>query len=209
MRMASSPKNPAASPPPEAINEFVGKRVKKLRAQRSWSLDDFAAASGVSRSMLSEIERERANPTLTVAARIARAFGLTLQELLNGAEHAPARIQVIRGDDPAQIFRSDKQCEIRTLSPLSLEKDFEFYQLTLRPGGALRSQPHFEGTREFLTVEKGAVHVESSGDGMDLAAGDSATYAADTAHAILNTGKSAAVVYLVVIYTQPRSPAAR
>ena len=47
----------------EAINENLGRRVKKLRAERGWSLEELATASGVSRSMLSEIERENANWT--------------------------------------------------------------------------------------------------------------------------------------------------
>ena len=194
--MAKAPRPPA----PEAINEFVGRRVKKLRAARGWSLEELAAASGVSRSMLSEIERERANPTLTVAARIARAFELTLQDLLGGAESPVASIRVIRAGDPAQVFRADRECEIRTLSPLQLEKDVEFYELALRPGGGLRSQPHFEGTREFLTVVEGRVRVESDSSRDDLTTGDSATYPADVAHAIVNTGSGQARVFLVVIY---------
>lgn len=189
---------PEASP--EAINENLGKRVKKLRGDRGWSLEELATASGVSRSMLSEIEREKANPTLTVTFRIARAFGLTLQELIESAETSASKIQVIRASDRAQVYRSDKQCEIRTLSPLNLEKDVEFYQLSLRPGGALRSQPHFEGTREFLTVEEGSVRIESDQDTDELTKGDSGTYRADVPHAIVNTGKADALVFLVVIY---------
>lgn len=185
---------------PEAINENLGRRVKKLRTDRGWSLEELATASGVSRSMLSEVEREKANPTLTVTFRIARAFGLTLQELIESAETSASKIQVIRASDRAQVYRSDKQCEIRTLSPLNLEKDVEFYELTLRPGGALRSQPHFEGTREFLTVEEGSVRIESGTDTDELGKGDSGTYRADVPHAILNTGKAAALVFLVVIY---------
>lgn len=185
---------------PEAINENLGKRVKKLRADRGWSLEELATASGVSRSMLSEIEREKANPTLTVTFRIARAFGLTLQELIESAESSASKIQVIRANDRAQVYRSDKQCEIRTLSPLNLEKDVEFYEVRLRPGGALRSQPHFEGTREFLTVEEGTVRIESDQDAEDLAKGDSGTYRVDVPHAIVNTGKDEALVFLVVIY---------
>ena len=189
---------PEASP--EALNENLGKRVKKLRADRGWSLEELATASGVSRSMLSEIEREKANPTLTVTFRIARAFGLTLQELIESAEASASKIQVIRASDRAQVFRSDKQHEIRTLSPLNLEKDVEFYEVRLRPGGALRSQPHFEGTREFLTVEEGSVRIESDQDTDELTKGDSGTYRADVAHAIVNTGKAEALVFLVVIY---------
>lgn len=185
---------------PEAIGEFVGRRVKKLRNDRGWSLEELAKASGVSRSMLSEIERERANPTLTVTFRIARAFGMTLQDLIGDVEESPPKIQVIRSRDRAQVFRSDKQCEIRTLSPLNLEKDVEFYEVTLRQGGALRSQPHFEGTREFLTVEEGVVKLESDGVSEELGKGDSATYPADVPHAIVNAGSADALVFLVVIY---------
>lgn len=192
------PRIPETSP--EAINENLGRRVKKLRTDRGWSLEELATASGVSRSMLSEIEREKANPTLTVTFRIARAFGLTLQELIESAETSASKIQVIRASDRAQVYRSDKQCEIRTLSPLNLEKDVEFYELTLRPGGALRSQPHFEGTREFLTVEEGGVRIESGTDTDELAKGDSGTYRADVPHAIINTGRAEALVFLVVIY---------
>ncbi|MBK8090764.1 MAG: helix-turn-helix transcriptional regulator [Verrucomicrobiaceae bacterium] len=198
--MPSKRKSTPPAPNPEAINENLGKRVKKLRADRGWSLEELATASGVSRSMLSEIEREKANPTLTVTFRIARAFGLTLQELIESAESSASRIQVIRATDRAQVFRSDKQCEIRTLSPLNLEKDVEFYELTLNPGGALRSQPHFEGTREFLTVEEGSVRIESDQDNDELTKGDSGTYRADVPHAIINTGKGTALVFLVVIY---------
>lgn len=185
---------------PEAINENLGKRVKKLRGDLGWSLEELANASGVSRSMLSEIEREKANPTLTVTFRIARAFGLSLQELIESAEASASKIQVIRASDRAQVYRSDKHHEIRTLSPLNLEKDVEFYEVSLKPGGALRSQPHFEGTREFLTVEDGAVRIESGTDVEDLTKGDSGTYRADVPHAIVNTGKGEALVFLVVIY---------
>jgi len=189
---------PEASP--EAINENLGRRVRKLRADRGWSLEELATASGVSRSMLSEIEREKANPTLTVTFRIARAFGMTLQELIESAETSASKIQVIRANDRNQVYRSDKQCEIRTLSPLNLEKDVEFYELSLKQGGALRSQPHFEGTREFLTVEEGSVRIESDQDTDELTKGDSGTYRADVPHAIVNTGKGDALVFLVVIY---------
>jgi transcriptional regulator with XRE-family HTH domain len=198
--MSNKRKTRIPEPSPEAINENLGRRVKKLRSDRGWSLEELATASGVSRSMLSEIEREKANPTLTVTFRIARAFGMTLQELIESAEPSASKIQVIRAVDRGQVFRSDKQCEIRTLSPLNLEKDVEFYEVTLRPGGALRSQPHFEGTREFLTVEEGSVRIESDQDAEELTKGDSGTYRADIAHAIINTGKGNALVFLVVIY---------
>jgi transcriptional regulator with XRE-family HTH domain len=186
-------------PRPESINEHLGRRVKKLRTDRGWSLDNLAQASGVSRSMLSEIEREKANPTLAVTFRISSAFAMTIAELIESSEKQAA-IQVTRASDRGQVYRSDKNCQIRTLSPLNLEKDVEFYEVTMRPGGELRSTPHYEGTREFLTVESGNVRVESAGDSVELTRGDSATYRADVPHAIVNTGEGEAVLFLVDIY---------
>ena len=174
-------------------------RMKALRRKRGWTLEQTSAACGVSRSMLSEIERGRANPTLAVAYRIAQAFGMTLGELVD-APAASSRIDVIRADDRAFHYRSDRNCRIRTLSPLHLEKSVEYYEITLRPGGVLRSQPHFEGARELLTVRHGAVRVTSGPDRDELARGDSAHYPADVPHAIENTGNEEAIVYLVVTY---------
>jgi quercetin dioxygenase-like cupin family protein len=124
---------------------------------------------------------------------------LSLGELLE-APGAGSAITVIRADDHAFHYRSDKDCRIRTLSPLNLEKDVEFYEVRLQPGGALRSAPHFEGTREFLTVQKGRVRIESAADAEELGPGASASYRADVAHAIINAGKGEAVVFLIVIY---------
>jgi mannose-6-phosphate isomerase-like protein (cupin superfamily) len=149
--------------------------------------------------MLSQVERNRANPTLAVASRIASAFGMSLAELVQ-SPGAMSSLIVIRASDHAYDYRSDQDCRIRTLSPLHLEKDVEFYQVQLREGGALRSAAHFEGTREFLAVQKGRVRVESGGDSEDLDRGDSVNYRADVQHAIVNIGKGDAVVFLVDIY---------
>lgn len=203
----SIPTPPAATEPPSAGNAAadagpdrqLGHRVKQLRTDRGWSLEALAQASGVSRSMLSDIERDRANPTLAVTLRIARAFGLSLGDLVE-TPGASSGITVIRADDRAFHYRSDRDVRIRTLSPLNLEKDVELYEVQLKAGGALRSAPHYAGTREFLTVQKGQVRVESDADTESLNTGDSASYRADVTHAIVNAGRGEAVVFLTVIY---------
>jgi transcriptional regulator with XRE-family HTH domain len=197
MRKKTPPQD--AAPTDESVTGHLCKRLKQLRAERNWSLDSLATASGVSRSMLSQIERGRANPTLGVTFRIARAFGMSLAEFLQSPQGEPA-IEVIRSHDKNHIYRSDADCQIRTLSPLDLEKDVEFYEVQLHEGRGLRSAPHFEGTREFLTVQKGKVRVESADHTEELSLGDSASYRADVPHAIINIGRGEAVVFLVDIY---------
>ena len=189
----------AAENSAEDVSRRVCQRIGQLRQEAGWSLDVLSQASGVSRSMLSQIEREQANPTLAVTVKIASAFGLTVAELVDQTHQIP-NICVIRESDPGHVFREDESCSIRTLSPLNLEKDVEFYELRLATDGQLASSPHFEGTREFLTVQKGSVQVRSATDVTELAKGDSASYRADVAHQITNTGRGEAVVFLVVIY---------
>ena len=185
--------------PADALNRHLGARVKRLRTDRGWSLEDLAKASGVSRSMLSQIEREQANPTLAVTMRIALAFSMSLGDLLEVPAASPA-VKVIRAQDRAYHYKGDSYCRLRTLSPLDLEKDVEFYEVKLQPGGALRSSPHYAGTREFLTVQSGEVRVESGGDSETLGAGDSASYPADVPHALVNIGKTEATIFLIDIY---------
>lgn len=189
----------ATPPTMDAVSSHSCARIKQLRLERGWSLDALSKACGVSRSMLSQIERNQANPTLAVTFRIAQAFGITLGELVETPK-ATASILVIRANDRGQVYRSDKDVVIRTLSPLNLEKDVELYEVQLQPDGALRSAPHFAGTREFLTVQKGRVRVDSADDSDELDRGDSATYRADVPHAIVNLGRGEALMFLAVIY---------
>ncbi len=152
--------------------------------------------------MLSQIERGAANPTLGVAFRIAQAFGMSLGDLVD-VPAGGGRIDVVRSTDRSSLFRDDDQCRIRTLSPLHLEKDVEFYELTLKIGGSLVSAPHFEGTREFLTIEQGRVRLVSDEESSELGPGDSAHYPADVPHRIENLGPGEAVAFLVDIYGRP------
>jgi transcriptional regulator with XRE-family HTH domain len=181
------------------LGRQLGQRIRALRDGRGWSLEALADASGVSRSMLSEIERHQANPTLMVTYRIAKAFGLGISELIEPGGGTPA-IQVVRAGDPAQVFRADKRHQVRTLSPLSSEKDVEFYEVRLPTKGELRSQGHVAGTRELVVVAAGELRIESGGQAQVLAVGDSAIYRADLAHALVNAGRGEAVAYLVDVY---------
>lgn len=193
-------KSPSTSPVrSSAAQGMIGGHLRRLRRERGWSLEFLAEASGVSRSMLSQIERDRANPTLAVALRIAQALGLALDDLAQ-TDAGQRTIEVISGSDPSQNCRVDDECRIRTLSPLHREKDVEFYEIRLKPQAELRSPAHFRGTREYAALLKGTLRVESGKDRRDLEAGDSASYPADQPHALVNTGRAEAVISLVVIY---------
>ena len=199
MTMKKKPIEDRSGASAEDVSRHVCRRIHELRQQRGWSLDVLSKASGVSRSMLSQIEREQANPTLAVTVKIALALGLSVAELLEQVVPVP-NIEVMRAEDRSAIFRADANCSIRTLSPLHLEKDVEFYEVLLHPEGSLKSAAHFEGTREFLTVQKGRIGVTSDDQVIELNKSDSASYRADVPHEIRNLSKAEALVFLVVIY---------
>jgi transcriptional regulator with XRE-family HTH domain len=183
------------------VGSLLCDRVRELRKKKGWTLEQLSAACGVSRSMLSQIERNQANPTLGVAYRIAQAFGMSLGSLVDAPSATPT-IDIIRVNDRTYHYRNDQSSRIRTLSPLHLEKDVEFYEVLLRPGGSLKSAPHFGGTREFLTVQHGSIRLVSGDDSAELHRGDSAHYPADVVHTIENVGKGDALLFLVDIYRE-------
>ena len=80
--------------------------LTELRKKRNLTLEQLAAASGVSRSMLSQIERGRANPTLAVTLRIAQAFGLSIRELVDEPWTA-SRIEIVRSDGTVVYVQND------------------------------------------------------------------------------------------------------
>lgn len=174
-------------------------RVSELRKKNKLTLEQLATASGVSRSMLSQIERGQANPTLAVTFRIAQAFGISIGELVD-EPWIGSNIEIVRGADPSNLFRSDKECQVRTLSPLHMEKNVEFYEIKIAPHSRLASSSHFEGTKELLTVSKGQAQVTAGGNHCQLTVGDSAHYRADVEHCIINDGDEELVCFLVVTY---------
>src|SRR5471032_1481847 len=80
--------DPAVAAPPR-----VGAQIQRLRSERRMTLDDLSRAAGVSKSMLSEIERDKANPTIAVAWRLTNALGVSLDSLF-APPKAPEAIAV-------------------------------------------------------------------------------------------------------------------
>jgi XRE family transcriptional regulator, regulator of sulfur utilization len=184
----------ASSPEPPR----VGARLAALRQEHSLSLDELSRKAGVSKSMLSQIERNQANPTVAVVWRLANALGIELGELLGGDRPAvPALITVPAHATPA-LKSPDGKCELRILGPIELAGQFEWYELLVQPGGALESQAHEPGSREHLTVLIGSLEVSTGEQTSRLKHGETARYAVDMPHAIRNPGKTVASALLVV-----------
>ncbi len=181
--------------PPE-----VGATLQKLRLKRGLTLDDLSRAAGVSKSMLSQIEREKANPTIAVAWRLANAFGIGIEELLSSEPRDVEAIHVLEPHETPTLPGNHAGYVLRILGPMELAGKYEWYELTLAPDGALVSNPHDPGTMEYLTLLHGTIEVDVDGVKKKLKTGGTARYQADKAHAIRNGGKTEAKALLVVIH---------
>ena len=178
----------------------VGTTLAALRHSQGLSLDELSRRAGVSKSMLSQIERNQANPTVAVVWRLANALGVALAELLEGGKAAIPSIVTVAAQATPTLRSEGGGHELRILGPIELAGQFEWYELLLQPGGALVSEPHEPGSREHLTVLSGSVEVSSGDDRQRLKHGETARYAVDRPHAIRNLGKTVATALLVVMH---------
>ncbi len=178
----------------------VGEALAQLRAKRQLTLDELSRRAGVSKSMLSQIERNQANPTVAVVWRLATALGVELSELLEGAKPVVSGIELIAAHATPQLNSPDGLARLRILGPIDLAGQYEWYELIVQPGGVLASNAHEPGSREHLSVLSGGLQVEAADSRQTVRAGETARYAADQAHAIRNQGKEPAVALLVVLH---------
>lgn len=177
----------------------VGETIQRLRQARELSLEELSHVAGVSKSMLSQIERDKANPTIALVWRLANALGVGMQEILGGRGGEEPAIVVLGAHATPTLRGVDERCTLKILGPIDLAGNFEWYELSIEPGGALESQSHAPGSREHLTVLHGTFEVESGAQRQKLKHGETARYVADQPHAIRNAGKGVAVGFLVVI----------
>jgi len=178
----------------------LGQIIRAERIRQGITLDDLARLSGVSKGMLSQIEQSKTNPTVAVLLRIASGLRVEATQLLPCQPSTPRVWKTIRANDERALFPANPGCTIRTLSPLDLEKQIEFYELTFKPGGELASEPHYRGTEEILTVVSGTLQIRSGEHETMLRKGDSIHYAADLPHRIANLGTTTAAGFLLVRY---------
>ena len=177
----------------------LGGRLRSLRTARHLTLEQLSGMASVSKAMLSQIEQDKVNPTVAVMLKIATALELSISDLVD-SPHRSNIVRIIPASDDRYTFRTDHNCTIRTLSPLNMEKNIEFYRMTLEQGAALDSEPHFPGTEEFVYVNKGRARVVTGEQQADLTRGDSIHYRADVPHAIRNVGRGRVEAYMIVHY---------
>ncbi|WP_225773606.1 helix-turn-helix domain-containing protein [Inquilinus sp. Marseille-Q2685] len=182
----------------DAASAF-GDRVRTLREQKTLTLEQLSRLSGVSRAMLSKIERGEKSPTIGVAKQIAHALGASFSSLV-GDEAPTRRAFALVTKDQRQVFRDPETgFERSLLSPnmpgMTVEVVLHHLPANTSTG---RSPPHPSGTGKHVVVSRGHVVVATPDDETVLNEGDCLYFEADVEHWFENRTSGPAEYYLII-----------
>jgi transcriptional regulator with XRE-family HTH domain len=177
--------------------ELLGERLRKLRKARAYSLEEAGRLSGVSKSMISKIERQQATPTTTVLARLAEALGVTFSELMASEQDSevifqPLERQPILTDPESGHTR-------RCLAPILPARGIDWVMNVLPPGASTGAfVPHRRGVEEYIHVLQGRLRATLGGVVYELNEGDAIYFQAHIPHEFNNFGIGPCTYYLVI-----------
>lgn len=180
----------------ESLARVIGARVKLERKGRQWTLDQLAAAAGVSRRMVVNVEQGSVNPSLGTLLRLSDALGVGLPSLVEPPAPWPAR--VTRQGQGAVLWSGDRGGQGVLVAGTEPPDVVELWDWSLSPGERHESEAHSAGTRELLQVQEGRIAVEVDGVAHELGPGDALTFRGDTAHAYTNPNNGPARFSLAV-----------
>jgi transcriptional regulator with XRE-family HTH domain len=183
------------------LNWRIAQRVRELRGARGLSLDAMANACGVSRSMLSLIERGESSPTAVVLEKIATGLGVPVPALFDDVQPAPSPVARAAGQLP---WRDPQSGFVRrNVSPAGSESPIRIAEVSFPPQAsvAYESGARAETVHQQVWVLEGTIDVTYGRDEYRLEAGDCLALVLDRPLVFRNPGSECAR-YAVVIASQ-------
>ncbi len=184
-------------PPPP-----IGPRLKQYRLKENLTLNDLQNLTGISKSMLSQIERGAVNPTFARVWHLTKSLGIGVGELLGEARSGLEKMRIyehLKVHSIPVISSADGLCSTRILSPIRHPLPVEWYEMILKPGGAIRANAHGTGAWEHSTVIQGRLIIEIGDSEVELGPGDTVRYSAEQPHGARNESEEVGRILLVVV----------
>ena len=183
----------------EAVLEAVSVNLSRFRKSRGWTYDALATRSTVSKGMLVEIEKGRANPSIAILCRLANALGVTMSELLMYSSRKKARL-VYHKRDAGKVCWETRSGNESLLIDAARLKDvgFEVWRWRLAPHEHFDGVAHPPETIEFLYVLRGTLTVWTSGESMSAGPGGTLRLTADAPHRYENDRAKTCEFHMVV-----------
>lgn len=161
------------------INNNIAINLKKIRVGKKMSLEDTSEQTGVSKSMLAQIERGEANPSINCLGKIVSGLRVELGELI---ETPREEIFYIARTELIPTKEVEGQYSIYTYFPYEKDRQFEIYGMEIYPNGIYFSGSHGEKTVEYVTVTSGTLTLRIRNIKYEIHAGDAFRFDSDAEH---------------------------
>lgn len=178
------------------IGEIIAYNLKRLREDRNLSLGQLAEMAGVSKVMLSQLEKGTSNPTINTVWKITGALNEPYTSLLElPQDHA---IHIKKQD--IQPLVEDKY-HIFNYYPKDADRSFELYQIELEPDCVHESIGHSVDSSEYIMMVEGTMELEVRGKVYLLSPDDGFCFNASVPHVYRNRAGEKARAVLMIYYT--------
>jgi transcriptional regulator with XRE-family HTH domain len=183
------------------INARIAARVRELRADSRMSLDALSAKSGVSRSMISLVERGESSASAVVLDKIATGLGVALAALFD--DTSVPRSPVSRARERTTWRDPQSGYVRRNISPANFPSPLEIVEVKLPAGArvAYETGARDASLHQQIWVQEGSIEVTVGGVTHELAADDCLAMRLDAPTAFRNRTRKPAR-YIVVIATE-------
>lgn len=182
------------------LNAIIASNLKNYRNEKKISLDKMAEITGVSKSMIGQIERGVSTPTISTMMKLAGGLKLPLNYLLTPPQ---SDFTLIRKGDLTNQVPDDNLLSIHTYFPYSDGRTFEILVIEIEKGGQYQLDPHPSGTEKYLTVFKGRLNIRLDDQEHLLESGDAMRYKADKPQTYFNIGNKAVKLQMVIQHPLP------
>lgn len=179
------------------VTNVVAANIKAIREQKKLTLDAAAELTGVSRSMLAQIEKGDVNPTITVLWKIANGYRVSFTSLV---EKKGSGVAVLRQAEQTPLRADEGRYLNYPIFVFDEKTLFETYRIVIEPEGTFSAQPHLNGSEEYITVFAGEIEITVADERYALAKGDSIRFPANVLHAYRNTGSAVAELSMLIYY---------
>ncbi|HJF34361.1 MAG TPA: XRE family transcriptional regulator [Sporosarcina psychrophila] len=179
------------------IHLIIAKNLKAIRESKKLSLEKVAELTGVSKTMIGQIERGESAPTITTIWKIANGLKVSFTSLIN---HPQPDTKIVLRSDIQTLSEDNGKYRVYPHFPFEDEKRFEVYSVEIDQGGFLSADAHMEGTEELLTIFDGELTIRVNNEEYTVKSGDSIRFKADRAHSYHNSGKLITRLSMVLYY---------
>ncbi len=177
------------------VNEIIAINLKRLREEKNLSLGQLAELAGVSKVMLSGVEKGSSNPTINTIWKIASALEVTYTDLLELPEN---NVIHVRKSEIHPL--DDEQYHIFSYYKRDGNRKYEIYQIEMDKGCIHNSIGHSKESLEYIMMIEGEMELDVNGEKHILKADDGFCFDAVVPHTYCNHGNDKVKAVLMIFY---------